>query len=85
MEFDYDLKSESFKRKQELFIHLTQLNHEDLNKPIVNLSRGMKSKVGFGLTMAFLDNIDFIGLDEFFSFFSQEKINNPQKVIKKVM
>ena len=68
MEFDYDLKSESFKRKQELFTYLTQLNHEDLNKPIVNLSRGMRSKVGFGLTMAFLDNIDFIGLDEFFSF-----------------
>lgn len=68
MEFDYDLKSESFRDKQELFVYLTQLNHEDLSKPIVNLSRGMRSKVGFGLTMSFLDNIDFIGLDEFFSF-----------------
>jgi ABC-type polysaccharide/polyol phosphate transport system ATPase subunit len=68
MEFDYDLKSESFKDKQDLFIYLTQLNNEDLNKPVVNLSRGMRSKVGFGLTMSFLDNVDFIGLDEFFSF-----------------
>ncbi len=68
MEFDSDLKSDSFKNKQELFIYLTQLNHVDLNKPIVNLSKGMRSKVGFGLTMSFLDNIDFIGLDEFFSF-----------------
>ena len=68
MEYEYNFNSDLFKDKQELFKTLTQLNHEDLNKPIVNLSKGMRSKVGFGLTMTFLDNVDFIGLDEFFSF-----------------
>ena len=61
-------ESSHFKEKEKFFKILTKLENIDLNKPVVNLSKGMKAKVGFGLTMSFLENIDLIGLDEFFSF-----------------
>lgn len=62
------LSSSVFDNKLSIFKELCQLNDEDLYKPISNLSSGMKSKVGFALTMTFLENVDFLGLDEFFSF-----------------
>jgi len=65
---DYDLTSDKFKRLKLSFESIARLNEDDLNKPIINLSKGMRAKVGFGLTMAFLNSIDFIGLDEFFTF-----------------
>ena len=62
------LNTDNFDKKLVVFKELCQLNNEDLYKPISNLSSGMKAKVGFALTMTFLENVDFLGLDEFFSF-----------------
>jgi len=62
------LNTDNFEKKLAVFKELCQLNNEDLYKPISNLSSGMKAKVGFALTMTFLENVDFLGLDEFFSF-----------------
>lgn len=56
------------KEMLENFCEISQLSKNDLKKPISHLSRGSKSKVGFALTMTFLDGIDVLGLDEFFSF-----------------
>ena len=67
-EDDYDPTSDKFKSLKISFESIARLNEDDLNKPIINLSKGMKAKVGFGLTMTFLNSIDFIGLDEFFTF-----------------
>lgn len=77
------LKSNQQNEKLENFCEISQLSKNDLIKPISYLSRGSKSKVGFALTMSFLESIDVLGLDEFFSFgdekykkFSSEYIKN---------
>lgn len=62
------LSLNKFEERLENFCEISQLTQNDLKKPISHLSRGSKSKVGFALTMTFLEGIDFLGLDEFFSF-----------------
>lgn len=55
-------------KKLDYFCYIAQLSKKDLMKPISHLSKGSKSKVGFALTMTFLEGIDILGLDEFFLF-----------------
>lgn len=65
--FEY-LNNFEFEKKQDHFNFLTQLSQKDLYKPISQLSKGSRSKVGFALSMVFLEDIDILGLDEYFSF-----------------
>ena len=62
------LSSGYYEERLENFCDISQLTQNDLKKPISHLSRGSKSKVGFALAMTFLEGVDFLGLDEFFSF-----------------
>lgn len=72
LEFDGDNEKEDFKKRLQLLKDVSGLDLNDLEKPVSLLSSGTKSKVGFGLTMSFLENIDFLGLDEYFSFGDEE-------------
>lgn len=92
LETDKFFNTDLFTEKLELFIEISRLNKEELLKPTVHLSKGNKSKVGFALTMTFLEKLDLIGLDEFFSFgdesykkFSKDFIRNKIKDSKTVI
>jgi ABC-type polysaccharide/polyol phosphate transport system ATPase subunit len=54
--------------KLERVKEISRLTKNELEVPISHLSKGTQSKVRFGLTLAFIENIDFLGLDEFFNF-----------------
>lgn len=61
---------------------ISKLASVDLEVPISHLSKGTQSKVKFGLTMAFIENIDFLGLDEFFNFGDLEFQENAIRFLK---
>lgn len=61
---------------------ISKLSSADLEVPISHLSKGTQSKVKFGLTMAFIENIDLLGLDEFFNFGDLEFQENAIRFLK---
>jgi ABC-type polysaccharide/polyol phosphate transport system ATPase subunit len=68
LDFNSDFNNQKYKNKLEKFVELTTLPKPYLYKPFSTLSEGMKSKVAFALNMVFIENLDLLGLDEFFSF-----------------
>ena len=68
LDFNSDFNNQKYKNKLEKFVELTTLPKPSLYKPFSTLSEGMKSKVAFALNMVFIENLDLLGLDEFFSF-----------------
>jgi ABC-type polysaccharide/polyol phosphate transport system ATPase subunit len=68
--------------KLERVKEISRLTKNELEVPISHLSKGTQSKVRFGLTLAFIENIDFLGLDEFFNFGDLEFQENATKYLK---
>ena len=68
--------------KLERVKEISRLTTEELEVPISHLSKGTQSKVRFGLTLAFIENIDFLGLDEFFNFGDLEFQENAVEFLK---